>query len=815
MIKNIGKILLIVSLIIVLVIFYLSIFGIKTSKFNNQIKNKILENNKGVNLDLKAVKLTLSPLNLNANIVTLDTKILFNNKEIALESLKTKISLLQLFKNEFLIDNLQISSKSIKVKNLVSFIRSLKKDPKLFFLEMMIKDGYLEGNIDLNFDKRGNIKNDYKINGSVKNLEIKVFNNYNFKNLDFIFDIKNKKYKFLKLDTQFNKIRLNAQLIKIEENNKLYLVDGKIINNEKKIPIILIQDLLSSAPVDFDLKTLNFSSVNNFSFKVNKKFKFSDLDINSEINLNKLTFKNNLEHIKKYFPEIRELIDLKDHKIEFNYNKDRAEIIGVGQISIEDKEDKISYKIVKKNTGKVFKFSDLDINSEINLNKLTFKNNLEHIKKYFPEIRELIDLKDHKIEFNYNKDRAEIIGVGQISIEGKEDKISYEIVKKDRQYLFKNFFEIKKNIILIDKLNYKKNKNKKAKIKIDGVLSVNKNLFFNEISLIENDNSILIKDLYLNNKLKISDIGLFKLDYKSYNKTYNQIYLKKNKKDYKIEGKSFDASKIINEILDSEDDNSSIFSNLNSKISLKIKKTYIDDTNFINNLSGNINYKNNKIDKLKLESIFSNKKEIKLSIETNQKNEKVTNFFSAYPKPIIKRYKFIKGFEEGYLNFSSTKKNGNSNSLLIIDNFKVNEVPVFAKLLSLASLQGIADLLTGEGIRFTDFEMKFENKEGLMTINEMYAIGPAVSILMDGYIENKKLVSLRGTLVPATTINRSIASIPLLGKILIGDKTGEGVFGVSFKIKGRPKNLKTTVNPIKSLTPRFITRTLEKITEIN
>ena len=136
---------------------------------------------------------------------------------------------------------------------------------------------------------------------------------------------------------------------------------------------------------------------------------------------------------------------------------------------------------------------------------------------------------------------------------------------------------------------------------------------------------------------------------------------------------------------------------------------------------------------------------------------------------------------------------------------------MFAKLLSLASLQGIADTLTGEGIRFTDFEMSFSNQKGITTIEEMYAIGPAVSILMDGYLENKQLISLRGTLVPATTINRSIASIPLLGKILIGDKTGEGVFGVSFKIKGPPKNLKTTVNPIKTLTPRFITRTLEKI----
>ena len=98
-----------------------------------------------------------------------------------------------------------------------------------------------------------------------------------------------------------------------------------------------------------------------------------------------------------------------------------------------------------------------------------------------------------------------------------------------------------------------------------------------------------------------------------------------------------------------------------------------------------------------------------------------------------------------------------------------------------------------------------------MTIDEIYAIGSAISIMVSGYIDDEKLVSLRGTLVPATTINRTIASIPLIGDILIGKKVGEGVFGVSFKIKGPPKDLKTSVNPIKTLTPRFITRTLEKI----
>ena len=138
-------------------------------------------------------------------------------------------------------------------------------------------------------------------------------------------------------------------------------------------------------------------------------------------------------------------------------------------------------------------------------------------------------------------------------------------------------------------------------------------------------------------------------------------------------------------------------------------------------------------------------------------------------------------------------------------------MPVLTKLLTLASLQGIADILSGEGISFDEFEMNFKNEGNLMTIEEIYAIGPAISILMSGYIEDEKLISLRGTLVPATTINKTISEIPFLGKILVGDKTGEGVFGVSFKIKGPPKNLETTVNPIKTLTPRFITRTLEKI----
>ena len=272
----------------------------------------------------------------------------------------------------------------------------------------------------------------------------------------------------------------------------------------------------------------------------------------------------------------------------------------------------------------------------------------------------------------------------------------------------------------------------------------------------------------------------------------------------------FNANSLISDLLKSKDNkHTRIFKN-NINLSLDLKDVYIDDKNIISDLKGNLYIENNKLNQADVSAIFDNNKKITFTINTNN-NEKITTLFSSRAKPLVKRYKFIKGFEEGYLDFYSSKINNVSKSKLKIYDFKLKELPALTKLLTLASLQGIADILSGEGIRFDEMEMNFENSTKLMTIDELYAIGPAISILMSGYIEENKLISLRGTLVPATTINKTVSSIPVLGKILVGDKTGEGVFGVSFKIKGKPDDLKTIVNPIKTLTPRFITRTLEKI----
>jgi hypothetical protein len=153
---------------------------------------------------------------------------------------------------------------------------------------------------------------------------------------------------------------------------------------------------------------------------------------------------------------------------------------------------------------------------------------------------------------------------------------------------------------------------------------------------------------------------------------------------------------------------------------------------------------------------------------------------------------------------------------MTIEDFKVAKAPAFAKLLTLADLGGVADLLSGDGMSFDILEINMKSDNNTTTVEEILALGPSLSILMDGYIEKKSgLISLSGTLVPAKSLNSLISKIPVVGGILVGDKAGEGVFGVSFKMKGLPEKVKTSVNPVKTLTPRFITRALEKMKKNN
>ena len=872
---NILKYFLLFLGFLISIIIYLSVIGIETKKFNQQIKDTIIQSNSNLDISLKKVKLILDPFKFKINAKTVGATINYYNRPIELEYIKTQISLDSIIKNKLVSSNFEVATKSIYLKDLIKFIRTANNRPELLILETFIKKGHIILDLNLNLDENGKIKNDYQIKGLLKEGELKFVKGFDIKKINFLFHLEKNKYLFEDIKFASDKINFTSKVLKVSKNKNNHFIEGKIQNSESVLSENLI-NLLNLNLNNFNFKKTKFISDNNFKFEINNNYKLNNLKIDSDISLKNIIYNNDL--ISKYFLNQNKEIVLDNHKLNLNYQNKVFLVNGVGELNLESKSNKIEYtfkkdqnnfefesnlniekailknqKIIQnyfplsreqinlknhkinikyKNTdftlkgeGKVklnkdfdnikYSYNKNDKNfefiSDINLKNIDLKNQ-EFLKQFFPFTKDFLKLQNHKINIKYKNDSFSFSGNGKIKIDKNYDEINYFILNENENINFDLKLILNQTDFEIQNLNYKKNKNENTNFKIIGILKNKKDLNFEKISILDTRNKIKINNLILDNNYLIDRFDKIDLDYIDIENKDNQFVIhRQNENNYKLNGLFLNASSIVKNLLErKKDDENKLFKN-NIKLNLNLNEVYIDEINFIKNLQGLIFIKDNKVIESNLSANFDNNKNIVFSIETTNNGERITKLFSSKAKPFVRRYKFIKGFEEGVLDFVSSKKAEKSVSNLKIYDFKLKEVPALTKLLTLASLQGIADILTGEGIRFDEFEMNFNNEKNLMIIDELYAIGPSISILMSGYVEEDKLISLRGTLVPATTINKTISKIPLLGKILVGDKTGEGVFGVSFKIKGPPKNLETTVNPIKTLTPRFITRTLEKI----
>tara|TARA_B100000029_G_scaffold246112_1_gene243131 strand:+ start:263 stop:2467 length:2205 start_codon:yes stop_codon:yes gene_type:complete len=734
MYKNIIKLLSALIILLFIGIIYLSTIGIKTSKFNGLILNKIKQVDPRLNVELKEVSLLLDLKAKQIVTKTKDTNLYIQDNKFELSEINLNIDINSFLEQKYKINNLEIITKKNKIKNFLNFINLYKFNLSTVLLENRIKKGFIKSNISLVFDeKNGSIKY-YNVKGAINNGKIKLLNNKFLEKINFDFNIIDKEYVFKNVEFEYEKIRINSEKIKTIKKDKEYIVEGDLVNKKQ-----IIKKQFFSNLVGFDLKDLIRDELiietnNNFKFTIDNKTKIKKLKIKSNLKYEKLILNYNSEILKNYFKDYNNLIFFKNGNIEIDYSKKSLLIKGATKYSFDKEFDNLNFNLIKKNN--LYRF-DADIN--VNQSSLTIKE-----------------------------------------------------------------------------INYKKNKKKASAIKIKGHYLKDKLINFDQISFTEKNNFLNINGIKLNTNYKIVNLNEIKVKYLNDKNKLNFLSLKKNKKDYLLYGETFDATQLIDNILKSDDNKSffDIFDKLNSKLEINIKNVYLDKTNYLKNFAGLIKINQNEIISANLNSSFSNNDKFSFSIQSAN-NEKVTTLFSENAEPFVNKFDFIKGFSGGKIDFYSVKKNNISNSKIFIFDFNLKEVPALATLLSLASLQGIADLMTGDGIRFDEFEMSFENKDKLINIEEIYSIGPAISILMNGYIQKNELVSLRGTLVPATTINNVIGKIKILGNILVGSKKGEGVFGVSFKIKGPPKNLKTTVNPIKTLTPRFITRTLEKIKRTN
>ena len=636
------------------------------------------------------------------------------------------------------------------------------------------------------------LKSKNEINQAVISLE-----NFNIKDIQKLaIRIKPSNFKNYLLNNLYGgKIEKIFIDIKLDEN--LQISDYKVNGSLNQVNVKLFKDLL------IERVSLNFISDKNLTLinSINANYKdilISDGSVNLE--------RNKETEIKGEFNSKFNLDEDATNKL---LKKSNTKFLINNKVNIQGSlMNKFSLKIDEnyKLIDYEYKSNGIISKAEI-LFKNTFKNSL--IEK---KINQLSILKTN-LEVDLNKKNNNLLMFNGLynlgGLENKKFKITHDLNRKNPKYIID--FDLAENVFLklINfKTDYKKNSNIKSEIEFK-----NKNIIFNYINFNEDKNLISVKDLKLNKKKEIASISNIKVLTFNNNKENNNFKINFKKK-ISIIGQKYDATYLLKQL--SNDSKSNLLKNFTKNIEIKLSslvtKSLIPLSDF--NLIGRIN--KGKFDKLSAKSQFSKTEYLDISLKKDENNKKILEVYSDLPQALLSDYKFFEGISGGKLLYTSIFDNLGSVSKVNIENFKVLKAPAFAKLLTLADLGGVADLLSGEGMRFDSLEINMESDTKVITIKEILALGPSLSVLIDGYTEKKSgLISLSGTLVPAKTLNKLISKIPVVGEILVGNKAGEGVFGVSFKMKGLPGKVKTTVNPIKTLTPRFITRALEKMKKNN
>lgn len=146
---------------------------------------------------------------------------------------------------------------------------------------------------------------------------------------------------------------------------------------------------------------------------------------------------------------------------------------------------------------------------------------------------------------------------------------------------------------------------------------------------------------------------------------------------------------------------------------------------------------------------------------------------------------------------------------LVLKDFRVLNQPFLARVFTAGSLGGLANLMQGQGIAIDTLEVPFSSRNGMISIRDMRATGPAIGATADGYIDRpKNNIGLRGSLVPLFGINSVLGNIPLLGNVLTS-KQGEGIIGMTYSVSGNADEPSVSVNPLSALLPGITRRIFE------
>jgi hypothetical protein len=619
------------------------------------------------------------------------------------------------------------------------FAANILEDSELVdFCAEFIKDGYVQ-DLNIVFDPNGS-SNDLFGSGKIRKLDFLYDPDYPIlKDVGLDFEIKGSKFKFDIKNGYSSDVLLSEGVMFMDwqgRDDTLLTLNTKGYGSVKSLVDFISQDQKNA------MKKANID--------IEKAKGSVEVEASIEIPLKRGT--ENIYDIKANIPDLaldifKNNVHLRGGNISGVFDGNKLTLGGEGEIN--------------------------GFNSDIN-----FIYNIKDTSKF-----------DHKLDIKTRfktiprKDRRST-KIGFISLLGGDSIIDIEYVNKNSQGEILVDADISELDLYFDKLGIRKKKNQQARVVIRGSFSdptegnldfsvkgendikINGDVIFKEEAVQVNISEIKTKGTDLSASL-IESKGMVVID---------------------LKGKSLDLSDAdMLQFLEKERDEGA------TKLSLNIKKIRLKNDIWLDNLDLKL-----ECDKERCFSGYMNSKlgerlvEMLLTANVAQENWLIK---TGNAGALFKGIGIYDTMKSGSLtlNINTSRREVKSGQIIPIldgsfelDRFIVSKTSMMSQLVSFTSFPGLLNIIRGSNsISFSDMSGNFSFDNDVLKIKNSAARGPYFNFNMYGDIDiQKRQVNLKGHVTPELYgISSAVSYIPVVGRILTGNKKHRGIIAAPYHIK--------------------------------
>ena len=397
---------LLISAIVVFFATLLATTGIKTTKFNSFITQKISQNNKEINLSLNIIKFKLDIKKLSLFLETNNPRIDYRNVSIPADAIRVYIDFFSLIKSETEIKKINFVLNKINMDQLKKISMSFKPSNLKRFINNNIEKGILNTEIEIYF--KNNQLDDFIAKGNILDLKTNFLDDLIFEDTSFSFFADKSDILIKNFYSQTNSIKIEEGDIKIGLSKEIK-IDSNFKSKIKFNKNITYSDKFFSK---FNYLK-NFTAIeselfNKLSLTFDQTYKLKNYDYNNNGKIIKAEV--NISNTPKNFflkDKINQLV-FKNSEIKTVLSNKKRSINLFGDYSF-DQDDFLSFKLKNDTIDGINK---LNINAE-------FKKHIEIELVNYEKPKNLVanisfDLEKQKNSYiinvlNYKENKTSII----------------------------------------------------------------------------------------------------------------------------------------------------------------------------------------------------------------------------------------------------------------------------------------------------------------------------------------------------------------------------------------------------------------------